>query len=383
MQPLEGITVVSFEQAVSAPLATRHLADLGARVIKVERPGEGDFARHYEHSIRGLSAYFLWLNRGKESIALDLKDPGQRPIVQRLIELADVVVHNLAPISARRLGLSPSPLVAAKPTLIACAISGYGATGRYSNRKAYDLLIQCEAALLSVTGTTRTPSKVGISIADIAAGMYAYASILAGLLRRERSGDGAAIEVSMFDALVEWMSQPLYAAKYGGLIQGRTGPRHASIAPYGPYPTADGATVFIAVQNEREWQRLCRSVLASPELASDKRFTSNAERVRRRRALEVAITSKVRSMKIADFVRRLDKNDIAWARQNSLNDLATHPLLTSPSRWWSTETPGGTLQLLRPPVSFGIGAPRASVPDIGEHTELILAELGLETSDAS
>jgi itaconate CoA-transferase len=377
MQPLEGVTVVSFEQAVSAPLATRHLADQGARVIKVERPGEGDFARHYDHTVAGSSAYFVWLNRGKQSIAIDLKDPTQQPVVDRLVELADIVVHNLAPRSAERLGLSPSHLLAQRPAAIACAISGYGSTGPYARRKAYDLLVQCEAAVLAVTGTARTPSKVGISIADIAAGMYAYASILAALVRRERSGEGAAIDVSMFDALVEWMSQPLYATKYGGTAPTRQGPRHASIAPYGPYSTADGATIFIAVQNEREWRRLCRDVLDQPTLAAAEQFAGNEKRVRHRRELEAAINAAVRGLSAEEFTARLDRAEIASARQNSVADLVNHPLLSRAGRWASVTTPGGVIDMLRPPAQIGPAAERSDVPAVGQHTEQILAEIGI------
>ncbi len=279
MLPLEGITVVSVEQAVAAPFATRQLADLGARVIKVERPG-GDFARRYDRTVKGLSSHFVWLNRSKESLVLDLKRPEGREVLRRLLSRADVFVQNLAPGAARRLGFGTTELREERPELITCSISGYGESGPYRDKKAYDLLVQCETGVVSVTGTPETPSKVGISVADIAAGMYAYSGILTALFRRERTGEGAALEVSLFEALAEWMGYPLYYTLYGGEQPPRTGASHAAIAPYGPYRCGDGGVVFLGIQNEREWERFCSEVLGRPALADDPRFADNPSRVR-------------------------------------------------------------------------------------------------------
>src|SRR5918999_5994783 len=289
--PLEGITVVALEQAVAAPFATRQLADLGARVIKIERPQVGDFARSYDETAKGLSSYFVWLNRSKESIALDLKKAGAREVLGRLLERADVFVQNLAPGAAGRLGLGAEALRERHPRLVVCDLSGYGASGPYRDKKAYDLLVQCEAGLVSVTGTPEVPSKVGIAVADIAAGMYAYSGILAALLRRERTGEGATLEVSLFESLGEWMGFPAYYAMYSGKEPPRSGARHASIAPYGPFECGDGEEIFLGVQNEREWERFCEAVLRRPEMAGDELFDDNSRRVENREVLEEEISA--------------------------------------------------------------------------------------------
>ena len=377
MPPLDGVTVVSFEQAVAAPFATRHLADLGARVIKVERPGDGDFARHYDHAVHGTSAYFLWLNRSKESIALDLRQSGADEVVARLVKRADVVVHNLAPDTAKRRGLDPGSLVDRHSRLIACGISGYGTSGPYARRKAYDLLVQAEAGILAVTGTERSPSKVGISIADIAAGMYAYASILAGLFHRERTGAGVAISVSLFDALVEWMSQPLYSLRYGGGAPPRMGGRHATIAPYGPYRTADTATIFIAVQSDREWRRFCELVLMRPRLGSDPRFAHNVDRAGNRRSLERMIQGAIGRMTAEALLERLETAGVASARMNTVHDVLSHPQLAA-RPWVDVGGPQGPVAVLPSPVKLeGLETRYGPVPSVGEHTSAILEELGL------
>jgi itaconate CoA-transferase len=295
MLPLEGITVVSLEQAVAAPFATRQLADLGARVIKVERPEVGDFARGYDRTVKGLASHFVWLNRTKESLTLDLKQDGAKEVLDRIIERADVFVQNLAPGATGRLGFGAQILRERHPTLIVCDISGYGSSGPYRDKKAYDLLVQCEAGLVSITGTPETPSKVGVSIADIACGMYAYSGILAALLRRGRTGEGAALEVSLFEALAEWMGFPAYYAMYGGNEPPRTGASHAAIAPYGPFECGDGKVIFLGIQNEREWERFCELVLEQPALAEDERFASNSERVENRDDLHQEIEPSSRS----------------------------------------------------------------------------------------
>jgi len=291
MLPLEGVTVVSLEQAVAAPFATRQLADLGARVIKVERPEVGDFARSLDRTVQGLSSHFVWLNRSKESLTLDLKKEGAREVLERHVGRADVFVQNLAPGAAGRLGFGARSLRERHPRLIVCDVSGYGSSGPYRDKKAYDLLVQCEAGLVSITGTEETPSKVGIAVADIAAGMYANSGILAALLRRERTGEGASLEVSLFEALGEWMGFPLYYAMYGGKEPPRSGARHASIAPYGPFECGDGEQIFFGIQNEREWERFCEAVLGRPEMAGDELFDDNSRRVENREALEEEISA--------------------------------------------------------------------------------------------
>lgn len=379
--PLAGITVIAIEQAVAAPLATRHLADWGARVIKIERPGAGDFARGYDKRVKGLSSYFVWLNRSKESLTLDLKRPEATAIVERLIAGADVLVHNLAPGAMDRLGFASAALRTRHPRLINCAVSGYGSSGPYRDRKAYDLLVQSEAGLLSVTGTPDAPAKAGISVADIAAGMYAYSAILTALFRRSNTGDGATLEVSMLEALGEWMSHPFYATTYGGSPLPRSGARHANIAPYGPFAAGDGSTVYLGIQNEREWQRFCADVLQRPELATDPRFLNIPARVEHREALEALITATFAGLTTPDIVARLDAADIAHARMNTMEEFAEHPQLAARNRWREIDSPAGPLRALAPPVAMDDLEPEmGAVPALGEHTDKILGEQGYDRS---
>jgi itaconate CoA-transferase len=369
--------VVAIEQAVAAPLATRHLADWGARVIKIERPGTGDFARAYDTRVKGLSSYFVWLNRSKQSLTLDLKRPEAVQVVERLIAGADVLVHNLAPGAVDRLGFATATLRARHPRLIVCGITGYGSSGPYRDRKAYDLLVQSEAGLLSITGTPETPSKAGISVADTAAGMYAYTAILTALVQRAATGEGAALEVSMLEALGEWMSHAVFATTYGGSPLPRTGARHATIAPYGPFPAGDGVTVYLGIQNEREWQRFCRDVLSQPKLADDPRFVTNSGRVKHHQALEAAIGEVFAHLTAAQIVTRLDAAGIAHARLNTVEEFAAHPQLEARERWREIESPVGALRALKPPVVMDDLEPvMGAVPSVGEHTDAILAELG-------
>ncbi|HSR83374.1 MAG TPA: CaiB/BaiF CoA-transferase family protein [Streptosporangiaceae bacterium] len=375
--PLAGITVVALEQAVAAPFATRQLADLGARVIKVERAGTGDFARDYDRTVHGQASYFVWLNRGKESIELDLKSPRGQQVLAVLLARADVFMQNLAPGAADRLGLSAAVLRARHPRLIYCSVSGYGPAGPYQQKKAYDLLVQCEAGLLSVTGTPDTPAKAGISVADIAAGMYAFSGVLTALYERERTGAGTSVEVAMLDALGEWMSQPYLYAVYGGQAPPRTGARHASISPYGPYAAADGQ-VFLGIQNEREWAVLCRDILGQPELTEDPRFCTNPDRVKNDGELTSIIEAAFRGLAAADVEARLDAAGIANARLRTPAEFAAHPQLAARERWRDVGTPGGPVRALLPPITVGgREAAMGDVPALGQHTAAILAELGL------
>jgi itaconate CoA-transferase len=377
--PLTGITVVAIEQAVAAPFATRQLADLGARVIKIERPDGGDFARAYDATVNGLSSYFVWLNRSKESLTLDLKSAGGRAVLDRLIARADVFVQNLAPGASDRLGTAAADLRARHPRLITCDLSGYGSSGPYANRKAYDLLIQSEVGLVSITGTEDTPSKVGISIADIAAGMYAYSGILTALLARATTGRGASIEISLFDALVEWMGFATYYTAYGGSAPSRTGANHASIAPYGPFRAGDGREIFLAIQNAREWTRFCADVLRRPELADDERFRTNTLRVRNRGALHEAIAAAFGTLTSSDVVERLESAQIAWARMNSVAALLQHPQLAARDGWREIGSPAGNLRALIPPVRMHDAEPvMGPVPALGQHSDAILDELGFD-----
>ena len=377
MTPFDQLTVVSLEQAVAAPFATRQLADLGARVIKIERPGSGDFARGYDTTVHGLSSYFVWLNRTKESVTLDLKKPGGAEILDRLLSRADVFVQNVAPGAPDRLGTSPADLRSRYPRLIVCSVSGYGSSGPYATRKAYDLLVQSETGLLSLTGTEDAPAKVGISVADIAAGMYAYSGILTALLARASHGRGAIVDVSLFDALAEWMGAPAAYTEYGGSAPTRTGPHHASIAPYGPVTTADGQSAYIAIQNAREWTRLCADVLGQPELATDQRFTTNPLRVANRAALGEIIARRAGAMTTDEFTMRLDKAQIAWARMNTMQDFVAHPQLSARGRWSEVATPGGPVRVLAPPVAIdNEPATMGAVPALGAHTDGVLRELG-------
>ena len=379
MLPLEGITVVSLEQAVAAPFATRQLADLGARVIKVERPEVGDFARGYDETVRGLASHFVWLNRSKESLALNLKEDVAKGVLSRLVEKADVFVQNLAPGATGRLGFGTQTLREHHPRLIVCDVSGYGSTGPYRDKKAYDLLVQCEAGLVSVTGTPDTPSKVGISIADIAAGMYAYSGILTALLRRERTGEGAAIEVSLFEALGEWMGFPAYFTSYGGKEPPRSGASHAAIAPYGPFACGDGETVFLGIQNEREWQRFCDSVLERPEVAAEERFKDNSRRVENRQALEGEISTVFGRLSSEQVEERLEHAGIANARMRSVQGFLEHPQLAARGRWREVGSPAGPLHALLPPAAISGAEPVMDpIPAVGEHTNEILRELGYD-----
>ncbi len=377
MLPLDGITVVALEQAVAAPFATRQLADLGARVVKIERPGTGDFARHYDETVHGLSSHFVWLNRSKESLTLDLKHPEAGAILAALLAQADVFVQNLAPGAAERLGLGADELAARHPRLIVCSVSGYGSTGPYRDKKAYDLLVQCETGLVSITGTPETPAKVGISAADIAAGMYAYSGILTALYQRERTGKGTVLDVSLFEALGEWMGYPAYFAAYGGREPPRAGASHATIAPYGPFRCAGGDEVNLAVQNEREWERFCVSVLERPDVAADARFNSNSRRVAHRDALHALISEVFEQLPVDEVVNRLDQARIANAHLNSMRAFWEHPQLAARDRWRTVDSPAGPLRALIPPVTLRGVEPRMdAVPAVGEQTEAILASLG-------
>jgi len=378
MRPLTGITVVTLEHAIAAPFATRQLADLGARVVKIERPGVGDFARGYDERVRGLASHFVWTNRSKESLTLDVKHPEAREILMRLVlEHADVVVQNLAPGAAARLGLSYGALSTQKPGLVVCDISGYGDDGPYRDKKAYDLLIQSESGLVSTTGTPDTPSKAGPSIADIAAGMYAYSSILAALMHRQRTGRGQHIDISMLESLVEWMSYPLYYAIDGAQPPARTGASHATIYPYGPFPAGDGKVVMLGLQNEREWAAFCEKVLLQPELARDERFSSNSRRSGAREALRAIIVEAFAALTAEQVLARLDDAQIANAQVNTMHDVWKHPQLQARNRWRDVDTPAGKIPALLPPGSWEEGEPRMdAVPALGEHTDAILGALG-------
>jgi itaconate CoA-transferase len=382
MRPLDGITVIALEHAVAAPFATRQLADLGARVIKIERPEVGDFARDYDATVKGMSSHFVWLNRSKESLTLNLKRSGARQILDRLLEHADVVIQNLAPGAAQRLGLGAESVLAKHPRLIVCNVSGYGDNGPYASRKAYDLLVQAEAGVLSVTGTADTPSKVGISVADIATGMYAYSGVLTALYQREKSGKGTCIEVTMLEALAEWMGYPLYYTHFGGTAPARTGPDHASIVPYGRYETGDGKSIMLGLQNEREWAIFCEKVLLQPKLAQEPRFSSNSRRAARRSEINALITAVFATMTAEQLIERLDASGIAYARMNTPDEVWRHPQLKARDRWREVDSPVGLLATLLPPVTMAdFEARMDAVPALGAHTESILSELGYGHED--
>lgn len=377
MQPLEGITVVSLEQAVAAPFATRQLADLGARVIKIERPEVGDFARQYDRAVHGEASYFVWLNRGKESIELDLKNPDDRAVLDRMVDGADVLVQNLIPGAVDRLGLDAATLRTRHPRLIHCSISGYGSSGPYRSKKAYDLLVQCEAGLVSVTGTPDEYAKVGVSIADVATGMYAYSGIMTALYERERTGTGSTLEVAMLDALGEWMTQPTYYSVYGQQPWQRTGARHATIAPYGPYRAGDGSDVFLGVQSDREWAIVCHQLLGRSELVDDVRFIHNSERVANDHFITELIESAIVTMTADEVVDLLDGLGIACARLRTPHEFFAHPQLRARDRWRSVETVGGPVQALLPAVTVeGREALMGAVPALGQHNEDLRAEFG-------
>ena len=380
--PLDGITVVALEHAIAAPFCTRQLADLGARVIKVERPGVGDFARAYDQRVAGLSSHFVWVNRSKESVTLDVKHPLAAPVVQQLLAGADVLVQNLAPGAASRLGLSFDALHQRYPRLVVCDISGYGddpdAPGPFRDKKAYDLLIQSEAGFLSVTGTPEAPAKAGCSIADIAAGMYAYSSVLAALIERGRTGRGRRIDISMLESMVEWMGFPLYYAYEGAPQPQRAGAAHATIFPYGPFRAGDGGSVMLGLQNEREWVVFCQQVIRDPALASDPRFSSNARRNESRDALRAIIVEAFAGLTADEVVDRLEAAGIANARMNGMQEVWAHPQLLARSRWAEVATPAGPIPALLPPGRAHANEARMDrVPALGEHTEAVLAELGL------
>jgi itaconate CoA-transferase len=372
--PLDGITVVALEQAVAAPFATRQLADLGARVIKVERPGTGDFARGYDRTTRGQSSYFVWLNRGKESVELDIKEPADRAVLDALLDHADVFVQNLVPGAAERAGLDAASVRETRPELIHCSVSGYGPDGPYGSKKAYDLLVQCETGLVMSTGTPEVPSKAGISVADIATGMYAYSGILTALYDRERTGQGATLHVAMLDALGEWMSQPAYFSRYGQEPPRRTGARHPSISPYGPFRVSDGS-VFLGIQNEREWLVLCRDILGRADLATDPRFASNPDRVAHHDELTAIIEGCFADRGADQVSEALEAAGIASARLRTPEEFTRHPQLRARGRWRSVRTPGGDIDALLPPVEAAGQEPvMGPVPALGEHTEAIRAE---------
>lgn len=376
MQPLRGITVVALEQAIAAPYATRQLADLGARVIKIERPGPGDFARAYDSRVEGMSSHFVWTNRNKESLTLDFKSPEGREVLDDLLRSADVFVQNLAPGATARAGLGFDDLHGTHPGLIVCDISGYGLGGPYEDMKAYDLMVQSEAGLLSVTGTRSDVAKVGISVSDIAAGMYAYSSILAALLERGRTGEGSHLDVSMLEATVEWMGFPLYYSYDGAPPPPRAGAAHATIYPYGPFTAADGTVVMMAIQNEREWRAFCEGFMGDASLADDPRFASNSVRNDNRDALGALVSARFHDLTGDAAAALLAAVPVAHAHVNEMSDVWSHPQLSARDRWRSVETPGGSVPALAPPA-FTDPAPRMNaVPGVGEHTETILHELG-------
>ncbi|MDI3382896.1 CaiB/BaiF CoA transferase family protein [Xenophilus aerolatus] len=381
-RPLDGITVISLEHAIAAPFCTRQLADLGARVIKVERPGAGDFARAYDQRVDGEASHFVWVNRSKESLTLDLKQPAALAVLQELIAGADVLVQNLAPGAAARMGLGYDALQARHPSLIVCDISGYGGDGPYRDKKAYDLLIQSEAGFLSVTGTPDEPCKSGNSIADIAAGMYAYTGVLAALLQRGKTGRGSHIDVSMLESLAEWMGFPMYYAYQGATPPPRSAASHATIYPYGPFAAGDGGTVMLGLQNEREWRVFCEKVLLQPALASDPRFDANAKRNEHRAALEAIILETFCAMSSAQVLERLDAAQIANARMNDMAGLWAHPQLQARERWREVGSPAGAIPALLPPGRQSAFDYRMDpVPAVGEHTVAILQSLGRSAAD--
>ncbi|MDN7970447.1 CaiB/BaiF CoA-transferase family protein [Burkholderia multivorans] len=380
--PLSGMTVVTLEHAIAAPFCTRQLADLGARVIKVERPGVGDFARAYDHRTRGLASHFVWTNRSKESLTLDLKQPAAQDVLGELVAQADVLVQNLAPGAAARMGLSFDALHARYPRLIVCDISGYGGDGPYRDKKAYDLLIQSEAAFLSITGTPDEPCKAGNSIADIAAGMYAYTGILSALLQRGVTGKGSHVEISMLEALAEWMGFPMYYAYDGQQPPGRNGAAHATIYPYGPFTAGDGRVVMLGLQNEREWKVFCDVVLRRPDLATDPRFDANVRRSENRASLKAVIEQVFADLTAQDVIARLDEAQIANAAVNQVGDLWTHPQLHARGRFRTVGSPAGELQALLPPATIDSFDVRMDpVPALGEHSTAILRELGRSDAD--
>jgi crotonobetainyl-CoA:carnitine CoA-transferase CaiB-like acyl-CoA transferase len=377
VRPLDGITVVALEHAVAAPFATRQLADLGARVIKIERPGEGDFARAYDATVLGQSSYFVWLNRGKESLTLDLKHPDGRAVLDALIAGADVLIQNFAPGAAARMGLDFESLRAAHPRLIVCDISGFGDGGPYRDKKAYDLLIQAAAGLIGLTGTPEHPSRAGASIADVASGMYAYSGILAALLQRARTGEGLRVEVSMFEAMTEWISNSLYFGHYGGVQPARGEASHPSVAPYGPHRVGDGGMVIFGLQNAREWKTFCEAVLDRPDLTLDPRFSDNPRRVANRAELTAIIEARFANLTTTQAEALLDRAGVANAPISLMADVWAHPQLAARDRWRTVMTPAGAIEALKPPAGLsGVEPVMGDVPAVGAHTDAILAGLG-------
>jgi itaconate CoA-transferase len=382
-RPLDGMLVVALEQAVAAPLASRHLADLGARVVKLERVDGGDFARSYDHAVRGMASHFVWLNRGKESVAVDLKTAAGGEVLTRLLATADVFLHNLGPGAVERLGFGADTLRARHPRLVVCTMSGYGSTGPFRDKRAYDLLVQSEAGLVAVTGTPDHPAKAGIPVADIASGMYAFSNVLAALIHRERTGEGAAFEVTMLDALVEWMGHPLHVAEHTGEDPPRAGLSHPVIAPYDAYPTADGHEVVIGIQNDREWVRLATDVLGRPQLATDPAFATNVARVRNRAAVDEAVAAAMVKLPVDEAIRALDVARIASARLNAVSEVLDHPQLAARDRWRETSTPVGAVRALRSAVEPTGEDPMGAVPSLGEHTVPVLTELGFTAQEVA
>lgn len=375
--PLADTVVVALEQAVAAPLATRQLGDLGARVIKIERPGAGDFSRGYDHAVAGTSSFFFWLNRGKESVTLDIKTPAGRAVLDRLLEHADVFVHNLAPGAVERLGLDPETLRRRHPRLVTCELSGYGREGPYAGKRAYDLLVQGEVGIPSVTGTAEQGVRIGLSIADIAGGMYALTSVLGALLTRARTGAGASLETTLIDALTEWTSPALYQTMHGGTAPARTADSHPSLYPYGRFRCAGGQSLNIGVQNDREWVRLCTHVLGRPDLANDPRVVRNVDRSENREFVDEVIDRALADLTLDEVVQRLEETQIAYGMVNDMADLAHHPQLEGRDRWRDVDTPAGPRRALRPALDVPEGeAPMGPVPAVGEHTDAVLGWLG-------
>ena len=382
VRPLDGITVVALEHVIAAPFCTRQLADLGARIIKIERPGDGDFARGYDRQVEGLSSHFVWVNRSKESLTLDLKQESAIAVLKNLLKTADVFIQNLAPGAAARMGLTAEVLQKDNPGLILCAISGYGNDGPYRDKKAYDLLIQSEAGFLSITGTPETPSKAGNSIADIAAGMYAYTNILAALLQRGKTGKGTVIDISMLEALSEWMSFPMYYAYKGANPPSRNGASHATIYPYGPFKAGDGKTVMLGLQNEREWAKFCETVLENPALAKDERFDKNFKRNEKRAELLEIINACFSKLSSEQLIARLEQAQIANAHLNDMEGLWKHEQLKARHRWTEVNTPNGQIPALLPPgLNDSYEYRMDPVPSVGQHTDAILKELGIAESE--